>query len=59
MSDQNGGKIQGLGTDTLTVDGVDRLHAAVHKVIADRIEAASYAIAAAITRGKSKSSIHR
>ena len=31
---------------------MDRLHAAVHKVIADRIEAASYAIAAAITRGK-------
>lgn len=47
-----GAKIEGLGTDTLIVDGVERLHSATHKVIADRIEAASYAIAAAITRGK-------
>lgn len=47
-----GAKIQGLGSDTLIVDGVERLHAATHKVVADRIEAASYAIAAAITRGK-------
>lgn len=47
-----GANIQGLGTDTLVIEGVDHLHSAVHKVIADRIEAASYAIAAAITRGK-------
>lgn len=47
-----GAKIEGLGTDTLTVDGVKHLHSATHKVIADRIEAASYAIAAAITRGR-------
>lgn len=47
-----GAKIKGLGTDTLIVDGVERLHSATHKVIADRIEAASYAIAAAITRGR-------
>lgn len=47
-----GAKISGLGTDTLIVDGVEHLHSATHKVIADRIEAASYAIAAAITRGK-------
>ncbi|HAW33087.1 MAG TPA: UDP-N-acetylglucosamine 1-carboxyvinyltransferase, partial [Alphaproteobacteria bacterium] len=47
-----GAKIQGLGTDTLIVDGVERLRAATHKVVADRIEAASYAIAAAITRGR-------
>ena len=47
-----GAKISGLGTDTLVVDGVEHLHSATHKVIADRIEAASYAIAAAITRGK-------
>ena len=47
-----GAQIQGIGTDTLIVDGVESLHGATHKVIADRIEAASYAIAAAITRGK-------
>lgn len=47
-----GAKISGLGTSILTIDGVDKLHGATHKVIADRIEAGSYAIAAAITRGK-------
>ena len=47
-----GAKIEGLGTDTLIVDGVEHLHSATHRVIADRIEAASYAIAAAITRGR-------
>ena len=47
-----GAKIEGLGSDTLIIDGVERLHSATHKVIADRIEAASYAIAAAITRGR-------
>ncbi len=49
---QMGAKIQGIGTDTLIIDGIERLHTATHKVVADRIEAASYAIAAAITRGK-------
>lgn len=47
-----GAKISGIGTTTLTIDGVDHLHAAIHKVMPDRIEAASYAIAAAITRGE-------
>lgn len=47
-----GAKIEGIGTSVLTIDGVDRLHGAAHKVIADRIEAGSYAVAAAITRGK-------
>ena len=47
-----GAKIKGLGSDTLIVDGVEHLHSATHRVIADRIEAASYAIAAAITRGR-------
>lgn len=46
-----GAKISGIGTSTLIIDGVKELHEATHKVIADRIEAASYAIAAAITRG--------
>ena len=39
-------------TSILTIEGVDKLHGARHKVIADRIEAGSYAVAAAITRGK-------
>ncbi len=47
-----GAKIKGLGTSILTIEGVDKLHGAVHKVIPDRIEAGSYAVAAAITGGK-------
>jgi len=47
-----GAKIEGIGSDCLTVTGVKELKAADHKVISDRIEAGSYAIAAAITRGK-------
>ncbi len=46
-----GAKIEGIGTDTLVVTGVERLHGATHAVIADRIEAGTYAIAAAITQG--------
>ncbi len=47
-----GAKITGKGTSVLTIEGVEKLHGARHKVIADRIEAGSYAVAAAITRGK-------
>lgn len=47
-----GAKISGQGTSTITIEGVNELHGAVHKVIPDRIEAGSYAAAAAITRGK-------
>lgn len=46
-----GADIQGVGTDTLTVTGVDHLHGARYAVIADRIEAGTYAVAAAITGG--------
>jgi UDP-N-acetylglucosamine 1-carboxyvinyltransferase len=46
-----GAKIEGIGTDALVVTGVERLHGATHAVIADRIEAGTYAIAAAITQG--------
>ncbi len=46
-----GAAITGLGSDTLTIYGVDRLQAARHAVIADRIEAGTYAMAAAITDG--------
>ena len=44
-----GAKIE--GTDTLVVSGVEKLHGATHAVIADRIEAGTYAVAAAITQG--------
>lgn len=46
-----GAKISGRDTSTLTIEGVESLHKAIHKVIPDRIEAGSYAVAAAITRG--------
>jgi len=47
-----GAKISGHGTDTITVEGVDRLGDATHAVIPDRIEAGTFAIAAAITGGE-------
>ncbi|NCC03785.1 MAG: UDP-N-acetylglucosamine 1-carboxyvinyltransferase [Proteobacteria bacterium] len=46
-----GAKIEGIGTDKLVITGVDRLHAAQHDVIADRIEAGTFLMAAAITNG--------
>jgi UDP-N-acetylglucosamine 1-carboxyvinyltransferase len=46
-----GAQIEGLRTDTLTVTGVPRLHGATYSVMADRIEAGSYACAAIITGG--------
>ena len=46
-----GAKIEGLGTGTLRVQGVDALHGAEHAVVPDRIEAGTYAVAAAITGG--------
>jgi UDP-N-acetylglucosamine 1-carboxyvinyltransferase len=46
-----GAKIEGIGTDRLVVKGVPRLEGATHKVVADRIEAGTYAMAAAMTHG--------
>ena len=46
-----GAKIEGHGTNIIKVQGVDELHAANHRVVADRIEAGTYAIAAAMTDG--------
>ncbi|MCF8707274.1 UDP-N-acetylglucosamine 1-carboxyvinyltransferase [Rhizorhapis sp. SPR117] len=46
-----GAQISGIGSDKLVVDGVDRLHGATYRVMPDRIEAGSYACAAAITGG--------
>jgi UDP-N-acetylglucosamine 1-carboxyvinyltransferase len=46
-----GARISGAGSPTITVTGVDRLRGAEHEVIPDRIEAATFAIAAAATNG--------
>lgn len=46
-----GAQISGIGSDKLIVEGVDRLHGATYSVMPDRIEAGSYACAAAITGG--------
>jgi UDP-N-acetylglucosamine 1-carboxyvinyltransferase len=46
-----GARIEGIGTDKLTIDGVERLGAAEHGVIPDRIETGTYACAAAISGG--------
>jgi UDP-N-acetylglucosamine 1-carboxyvinyltransferase len=46
-----GAKIEGIGSDRLVVKGVGRLEAATHKIVADRIEAGTYAMAAAISHG--------
>ncbi|MDD9879030.1 MAG: UDP-N-acetylglucosamine 1-carboxyvinyltransferase [Magnetovibrio sp.] len=47
-----GAKIEGIGTDTLKVEGVDALGGADYAVLPDRIETGSYAVAAAITGGE-------
>ncbi|MCA3413558.1 MAG: UDP-N-acetylglucosamine 1-carboxyvinyltransferase [Roseomonas sp.] len=46
-----GARIEGIGTDRLVVEGVASLGAATHPIIADRIEAGTFACAAAITGG--------
>jgi UDP-N-acetylglucosamine 1-carboxyvinyltransferase len=46
-----GARITGAGSPTVTITGVKELHGAEHEVIPDRIEAATYAIAAVITNG--------
>ena len=51
MLNSMGAKISGIGTSVLKIEGVEKLHGTRHKIIADRIEAGSYAVAAAITRG--------
>lgn len=47
-----GADIEGIGTSDLTIHGVPRLHGATYMVMPDRIEAGSYACAAAITGGE-------
>jgi UDP-N-acetylglucosamine 1-carboxyvinyltransferase len=46
-----GAQIEGAGTSTIRIQGVDRLHGATHRIIPDRIEAGTYLIAGAISRG--------
>ncbi len=47
-----GGEIEGVGTDTIVVKGVDRLHGAHHHIVADRIETGTYAMAVGVAGGE-------
>ncbi len=47
-----GAVIEGINTSTLTIHGVEKLHGATHYIVNDRIEAGSYAVAAAMTKGR-------
>ena len=47
-----GAQIDGIGSDTLVIQGVERLGGTSHRVIADRIEAGTYAMAVAVTGGE-------
>lgn len=49
-----GAKISGLYTNTLTIDGVDKLHGTTHQVVSDHIEAGSFLAMAAATGGSIK-----
>jgi UDP-N-acetylglucosamine 1-carboxyvinyltransferase len=49
-----GAKISGAGSDEITIEGVERLHGTDHSIPADRIEAGTYLIAAAVTKGEIK-----
>ncbi len=46
-----GAKIEGAGTDTIIIQGCEKLHGARHRVIPDRIEIGTFMIAAALTKG--------
>lgn len=46
-----GAKISGAGTATIRIEGVERLHGATHRVVPDRIETGTYAMAVAMTGG--------
>jgi UDP-N-acetylglucosamine 1-carboxyvinyltransferase len=47
-----GAKIDGIGTSTLTIEGVERLHGGSYQVQADRIETGTFLVAAAMTGGR-------
>ncbi|MDC7712818.1 UDP-N-acetylglucosamine 1-carboxyvinyltransferase [Vogesella sp. LYT5W] len=46
-----GAKIQGIGSDKLVIEGVERLHGAEHAIMPDRIEAGTFLVAGAMTQG--------
>lgn len=52
MLNRMGARVSGLGSPIITVEGVERLHGVSEIVIPDRLEAATYAIAAVITGGE-------
>jgi UDP-N-acetylglucosamine 1-carboxyvinyltransferase len=54
-----GARIQGAGTDTITIHGVARLHGAAYTVLPDRIETGTYLVAAAMTGGRVKTKCTR
>ncbi|MFD2178820.1 UDP-N-acetylglucosamine 1-carboxyvinyltransferase [Veronia pacifica] len=47
-----GAKISGAGSDSITIEGVERLGGGYHKVVADRIETGTFLVAAAVSGGK-------
>ena len=47
-----GAEIEGEGTSSITIQGVDRLHGATHRVVTDRIELGTYMLAPAFTGGE-------
>lgn len=47
-----GAKIEGAGTSTISIEGVDSLHGIDYTVVADRIETGTFLVGAAVTRGK-------
>ncbi len=51
LLNEMGARIEGIGTATLRVHGVERLHGARHRIIPDRIEAGTFIIGAALTGG--------
>jgi UDP-N-acetylglucosamine 1-carboxyvinyltransferase len=52
MLTQMGARISGAGRHTIEIEGVGELHGARHRIMPDRIEAGTFAIAAAITQGE-------
>jgi UDP-N-acetylglucosamine 1-carboxyvinyltransferase len=52
MLNRMGARISGLGSPTITVDGVDRLHGVSEAILPDRLEAGTFAIGAVITGGE-------
>lgn len=49
-----GAKVTGAGTDTITIEGVERMHGTTYDILPDRIETGTYLVAAAVTGGSVK-----